>query len=92
MSRSDVFVDNMETAVEKSGDLLMAVAEGAMSISDVRGELAAVIAGQLAGRSNDKDITLFNSVGIGMQDLVIGRLLYDAAVRHGYGTHINMTH
>lgn len=90
MGRSDVFADNLETAVEKSGDLLTAVSEGAMSISDVRGELGAVIAGQLTGRSNEEDITLFNSVGIGMQDLVVGCLLFDAAVRHGYGTHINM--
>ncbi|MHC6219779.1 ornithine cyclodeaminase family protein [Arthrobacter sp. MMS24-S77] len=90
MSRSSVFVDNMATAVEKSGDLMLAVKEGAMSIGDVRGELGAVIAGRLAGRSNIGDITLFNSVGIGMQDLVIGRLLFDAAVRHGYGTYIDM--
>ncbi|MEV7663347.1 ornithine cyclodeaminase family protein [Paenarthrobacter sp. NPDC089316] len=90
MSRSTVFVDSMETAVEKSGDLLMAVAEGAMSIKDVRGELGEVIVGDLPGRSGDDDITLFNSVGIGMQDLVIGRLLFDAAVRDGHGIEVHM--
>ena len=92
MGRSKVFVDSLDTAVEKSGDLLMAVADGAMAIGDVRGELGAVIAKDLAGRNTDADITLFNSVGIGVQDLVIGRLLFDAAVRHGLGTDINMAH
>ncbi|WP_248763346.1 ornithine cyclodeaminase family protein [Pseudarthrobacter sp. SSS035] len=91
MGRSKVFVDSMETAVQKSGDLMMAVSEGAISLDEVRGELGAVIAGQLAGRDNDDDVTLFNSVGIGMQDLAIGRLLYDAAVRHGLGTDIDMS-
>ncbi|MFE4196631.1 ornithine cyclodeaminase family protein [Paenarthrobacter sp. NPDC056912] len=91
MGRSKVFVDSTETAVQKSGDLMLAVSEGAMSLDDVRGELGAVIYGQLAGRDNDNDITLFNSVGIGMQDLAIGRLLYDAALRNGLGTDIDMS-
>ncbi len=90
MRRSEVFVDNLDTAVEKSGDLLMAVAEGAMAIGDVRGELGDVITKDVADRTTDSEITLFNSVGIGVQDLVIGRLLFDAAVSHGLGTEINM--
>ena len=91
MRRSRVFVDSMPTAVEKSGDLMMAVAEGVMSVDDVRGELGEVIAGELTGREREDDITLFNSVGIGMLDLAIGRLLYDAAVLHGLGTSIDMS-
>jgi ornithine cyclodeaminase/alanine dehydrogenase len=43
------------------------------------------------GRQSEDDITLFNSVGIGMLDLAIGRLLYDAAVLHGLGTSIDMS-
>ncbi|WP_311214846.1 MULTISPECIES: ornithine cyclodeaminase family protein [unclassified Arthrobacter] len=91
MGRSKVFVDSTETAVQKSGDLMLAVSEGAISLDDVRGELGAVISGQIAGRDNDDDITLFNSVGIGMQDLAIGRLLYDAALRNGLGTDVDMS-
>lgn len=90
MSRAGVFVDSMDTAIEKSGDLLMAVAEGAMALGDVRAELGDVVSGVRAGRRDGADITLFNSVGIGMQDLAIGRLLYDAAVRQGLGLSIDL--
>ncbi|WP_445290308.1 hypothetical protein [Arthrobacter sp. ERGS1:01] len=38
----------------------------------------------------DKDITLSNSVGLGLLDLAIGHVLFDTAVRHNYRPHINM--
>lgn len=90
MSRSSLFVDSIATVAEKSGDLLMAVSEGAVSVDDIRGELGQVVAGQVPGRTAEGDITLFNSVGIGMQDVAIGRLLYDAAVEQGVGVRVDM--
>jgi ornithine cyclodeaminase/alanine dehydrogenase len=90
MSRSGVFVDSMDTAIQKSGDLLMAVAEASMGLGDVRAELGDVVAGLHPGRRDNADITLFNSVGIGMQDLAIGRLLYDAAMSRGLGQSIDL--
>ncbi|MFE4837807.1 hypothetical protein ACFRAU_24375 [Arthrobacter sp. NPDC056691] len=33
---------------------------------------------------------MFNSVGIGLQDLAIGRFLYDAALKQGIGTHVEL--
>jgi ornithine cyclodeaminase/alanine dehydrogenase len=83
-------VDSIATVAEKSGDLLMAVSEGAVSVDDIRGELGQVVAGQVPGRTAEADITLFNSVGIGMQDVAIGRLLYDAAVEQGVGVRVDM--
>ncbi|MEO5778733.1 ornithine cyclodeaminase family protein [Arthrobacter sp. PAMC25284] len=90
MARARVFVDSMATAKEKSGDLVIPVSEGAMSFDDVVGEIGDVAAGIIPGRKDANDITLFNSVGIGIQDLAIGRLLYDEALRQGLGTHLDM--
>lgn len=90
MARSRVFVDSMATAVAKSGDLLLAVEEGAMALDDVAGELSDVVAGKQAGRASDTEITLFNSVGIGSLDLAIGRIFYDAALERGIGLKVNM--
>jgi ornithine cyclodeaminase/alanine dehydrogenase len=88
MVRARVFVDNLATARAKSGGLIIPVAEGVMSFDDVEAELGDVAAGTSAGRLDDKDVTLFNSVGIGLQDLAIGRLLYDAALKQGVGTRV----
>ncbi|MET3952455.1 ornithine cyclodeaminase family protein [Arthrobacter sp. UYEF36] len=90
MLRARVFVDSMSTARAKSGGLIIPVAEGVMSFEDVQAELGDVAAGTKAGRVGDEDITLFNSVGIGLQDLAIGRILYDAALNQGIGTHIEL--
>ncbi len=88
--RSRVFVDNLATAMEKSGDLVLPVSEGALGFDDVQAELGEVIAGKKRGRTSEEDITLFNSVGIGLQDLAIGRLLYDKALERGLGLQIDL--
>ncbi|MFP3461556.1 ornithine cyclodeaminase family protein [Arthrobacter globiformis] len=90
MARARVFVDSLATAKAKSGGLIIPVTEGAMDFEDVAAELGDVAAGIKAGRRGDEDVTLFNSVGIGLQDLAIGRLLYDAALSGGIGTHVEL--
>lgn len=90
MVRARVFVDSLATAMAKSGGLIIPVTEGAMGFEDVEAELGDVAAGVKAGRLGDEDVTLFNSVGIGLQDLAIGRLLYDAALNQGIGTHLEL--
>ena len=90
IARSSLFVDSIATVTEKSGDLLMAVGEGAVGLDHIRGELGGVVAGEIPGRRDPAEVTLYNSVGIGMQDVDIGRLLYDAARRQGLGVEVNM--
>ena len=75
IARSSLFVDSIATVTEKSGDLLMAVGEGAVGLDHIRGELGGVVAGEIPGRRDPAEVTLYNSVGIGMQDVAIGRLL-----------------
>lgn len=70
--------------------MLLAVAEKAMALGDVRAEIGDVAAGLHPGRRGDADIQLFDSVGIGMQDLAIGRLMYDDAMRQGLGLSVDM--
>ncbi|MFJ3958008.1 ornithine cyclodeaminase family protein [Arthrobacter sp. NPDC090010] len=91
MRRSRVVVDSLDTAVAKSGDLLLAIQEGALTLDDVAGELGQVVAGDARGRESAKQVTLFNSVGMGLQDLAIGRILYDAALERGLGTRIDLS-
>jgi ornithine cyclodeaminase/alanine dehydrogenase len=90
MLRSQVFVDSVPTAEAKSGDVVIPVREGRFSVCDIRGELGDVIAGTVVGRRTDDDITLFKSVGLGIQDLAIGGLLLDRALEAGRGTAIDL--
>ncbi len=53
-------------------------------------ELGAIITGAKVGRETDADITLFNSVGIGLQDVVTGRILLDRAREAGIGLQVDL--
>jgi len=90
MTRSRVFVDHVDTVRAKAGDVVIPVTEGALRFDDLEGELGEVIAGHRSGRRGRDDITLYKSVGIGLQDLAIGRLLLDAARAAGVGVDIDL--
>jgi alanine dehydrogenase len=80
MAAAAVVPDVLAQAAE-FGDLHHALAEGAMRRADVRGELGAVIAGRVRGRANDEEIVIFDSTGMGLQDVAAAALVYEAATR-----------
>ena len=90
MARSSVWVDDMATAETKSGDLMLAVAEGALTLHDVVGTVGQVLAGLRPGRTSAEQITLFDSVGIGAQDLAIADLLVREARARGVGMELDL--
>ncbi|KQQ25618.1 ornithine cyclodeaminase family protein [Frondihabitans sp. Leaf304] len=86
MARATVFVDSRATALAKSGDLLEAVAEGALSAGAHYAELGEVIAGTAKGRTSPGEITVFDSVGLGAQDLAVAARVIQLAQDRGIGT------
>lgn len=77
IARSRVFVDDVASAMKEAGDVLQAIASGAVAADHVRGDLCAVLSGRVAGRTAADDITCFKSVGLAMEDLVAASLVYD---------------
>lgn len=71
MARGVLVVDSRATAESKSGDLLLALAEGALAPGQRLPELGEVVAGRAAGRTHDDEVTVFDSVGLGAQDLAL---------------------
>ncbi len=74
VAASRVVVDDIHAAHDEAGDLALAVADGGWSWDRVAGDLASVSAGHVS-RQSDTEITLFKSVGLAVQDLVIARLV-----------------
>lgn len=77
-ARSRVFVDT-EEALAKAGDVLQAVAEGAWRPEALCGTLAGLCLGEVPGRADDGEMTLFKSVGSALEDLVAAELLVHRA-------------
>ena len=69
------------------GEINIAVSEGLFSRERIWGTLGEVITGTRLGRENDRDITVFDSTGLSIEDLAAARLVYEKAVeRGGYTT------
>ena len=84
MAASKVVVDDLEQC-STMGDLHHAIAGGAMRLSDVHAALGELVAGRKPGRTRDDEITLFDSTGLGLQDVAACAVLYERAARQGAG-------
>lgn len=86
MARSRIFVDRRESTLNESGDFLMARSEGAVDDDDIVAEIGEVLIGAHAGRERDEEITLFDSLGLAVEDIAAADLVYRNALERGVGT------
>ena len=84
-------IGSVAMSMHDSGDLLLAIAEGAITAEQASTEIGDVIIGAARGRTADDEITLFNSVGLAIQDLAIGDLIVARAREKGVGLEIDLT-
>lgn len=75
MQRATIFVDSRETTIEHIGELMIPIANGAITASDVQGDLYDLVRG--GGRKSDVEITAFKNGGGAHLDLMVGRHILD---------------
>ena len=85
VTRSRVVVDSREANEAECGDLMIPVAEGAIGRAHFEAELGQVLSGDRPGRQTMDEITMYQSVGVAIQDVATGRLLVDQARESGVG-------
>lgn len=83
LGRSRVFCDDLAQAIEV-GECEKAVKQKLLLPSAVT-ELGDVISGKAEGRRNEEDITIFDSTGIGLQDLLVASAVTELAEQKGAG-------
>jgi len=79
-----VVVDSIEQAKLEAGEFVGVIESGRRHWDDFV-ELRDVIAGYRPGRSSPDDITLFKSLGLAMEDVAIGQMVYERAIQQGIG-------
>jgi ornithine cyclodeaminase len=84
-----VVVDSRPSAMKEAGDLLPSLEKGRLHVG-MLAELGEVIAGTRPGRTSDEQITLFESQGMAIQDLIIAAELLKLAKAKGLGTEIDL--
>ena len=73
--RSRVFIDT-EAALAEAGDLIDPIAHGVLRREDIAGNLFSLCRGEVPGRREPAEITLFKSVGSALEDLAAAGLAY----------------
>lgn len=76
LSRAVVVVDRLSQALTL-GEVHHAVAEGAISVDDVRGELGDVLVGLVQGRQNELEVTVADLTGVGIQDAAVATVVLE---------------
>jgi ornithine cyclodeaminase len=74
--RARVAVETRDAAMAEAGDLVIPMLEGAVEEDHVLADLSEVVRGAPV-RTSDADVTLFKSVGVAFEDLMVARAAVD---------------
>ena len=78
-------VDDREQSKLEAGEMIGLVTAGRLKWESLH-ELGDVVRGKVPGRSSPRQITVFNSLGLALEDIAFARLIYDRAMEKGVGT------
>ena len=90
IKRSKVIADSYDACLREAGDIIIPIEEGVIDKSHLYAELGEVITGKKTGRADAREITLFKSNGLAIQDTATAKLVYDKAVPAGIGTSVEL--
>jgi ornithine cyclodeaminase len=88
VAHSSLFTDRRESCLNEAGDFILAAAEGAVGPEHIRAELGEVLAGMHPGREHEDELTVFESLGIAVEDLASAELVVRRARERGVGTEV----
>ena len=67
--KSKLFADRYDSLFNEAGDFLIPKKEGNVTDDHVKAEIGELLSGTKKGRENDKEITVFKSLGIAAEDI-----------------------
>jgi len=85
MKRANLItIDSKEQGRLEAGDFVAALDQGVMEWIDVT-EIGRIVAKRAPGRTSPEDITLFKSLGIGLEDIAVAMKVFEKAKEAGVG-------
>ncbi|HJZ54426.1 MAG TPA: ornithine cyclodeaminase family protein, partial [Gemmataceae bacterium] len=82
-----VTVDSKEQAKLEAGDFIAALNQGVLHWSDIY-DFAPVLIGKYPGRGSPQDVTVFKSLGLGIEDIALAARVVELARQQGIGKEI----
>jgi ornithine cyclodeaminase/alanine dehydrogenase-like protein (mu-crystallin family) len=89
VASSSFFTDRRESCLNEAGDFILAAGEGAIGPDHIAAELGEVLAGMHPGRRHEDELTVFESLGIAVEDLASAELVARRARERGVGVEVD---
>lgn len=90
MAAARIFVDRRESALNESGDYLLAAKDGLINADSIIAEIGELLIGTKPGRTSADEITLFKSLGLAIEDVACAEYLYERALSENRGTTVSL--
>jgi alanine dehydrogenase len=90
VKRSKFVGDSREACFKEAGDIIIPVNAGEIPESHFHAELGEIITGKKEGRASEKEITIFKSNGLAIQDAATAKLVYEKAHAAGMGIEVEI--
>ena len=84
LAAAKIIVDDWAQAKD-IGEINVPLARGEITPEQIYGTLGEVVAGKKPGRTDDREITVFDATGLAIQDLALGLAIYRRAREMGLG-------
>ncbi len=76
LQKAKIIVDDIKQT-SNSGEINVSLSEGVIKVEDVYGTLGEIVGNMKRGRENDEEITIFDSTGLAIQDIICAKLVYE---------------
>jgi len=90
VARAHLVVDSRAGALKEAGDLLLAIEEGVVTDRHIAGELGELVAGGPAARRTPRQVTIFKSLGMAVEDVVAANVAFARAREQGLGQRLGL--
>lgn len=75
VAASSLYGDQIGAMKKESGEYLIPLEEGLITEEHIKGSIGDVLLGRVPGRTSKEEITLFDALGLAVEDVICGRYL-----------------
>ncbi len=90
VTQARIVVDSREGCLAEAGDILIPMGKGLLTEASIYAEIGEIAAGLKPGRTNDREITFFKSVGNAVQDAAVAARVVTVAEAQNLGVVVNV--
>jgi len=89
LKNAKIVVDDYEQAT-RSGEINVPISQGILKEENIYASIGEIVAGLKPGRTDEQEITVFDSTGLAIQDIAVAKMLYEKARKLKIGTEVNL--